>query len=198
MARPTTEYISQTGTTRRPLFAWLIVLSVAFLFFSLIFVAPEAAATHHSQLAIAIYAPFGTLCHQLPERSFFIAGHKLAVCARCTGLYAGFALATLLYPFVKPLRRVSTPSPKWLFLAAVPMAIDVSLTLFGIWENTHSSRLFTGLLLGGVAVFYVMPGVAELSLRGARRVDPIAVFTTSSAEAIAATPSDYSAPHRRI
>jgi uncharacterized membrane protein len=200
MPLPATEYISQTNSSRRPLIAWLIVAGGALFFFSLIFIAPVATATHHDQLAAYIYGPFATLCHQLPERSFFVDGHKLAVCARCTGLYAGFTLATLLYPLARPLRLTSTPPPRWLFLAAVPMAVDVGLTLLGIWENTHTSRLLTGLLLGGVAVFYVMPGVADLSLRGAVQVAPTtrSGFTTASAEAIATAPSDYSAPHRRI
>lgn len=173
---------------------------VALLFLSLIFIAPIAAATHHSDLALPIYKSFGTLCHQIPERSFFIAGHKLAVCARCTGLYVGFAITALLYPLFRQLRLTTTPEPRWLFLAAVPMAIDFSLTLFGIWENTHLSRLLTGLLLGGVAVPYVMPGFIELSLRGLHSVKPSehSRLTTTSVEAIAAAPSDYSSPHRRI
>ena len=33
------------------------------------------------------------ICHQRPERSFFIGGQQLPVCARCTGLYLGAALA---------------------------------------------------------------------------------------------------------
>ncbi|MDY3097688.1 DUF2085 domain-containing protein, partial [Methanobrevibacter sp.] len=27
------------------------------------------------------------MCHRNPERSFFINGHQLPVCARCTGFY---------------------------------------------------------------------------------------------------------------
>jgi hypothetical protein len=89
----------------------------------------------------------------------------------------------------------------WLFLAAAPLAVDFLLTLFGIWENTHSSRLLTGMLLGGVTVFYVMPGIVELSQRVAtvapeRSSEP--TFTLASPETIAAAPSDYSAPERRI
>ena len=35
------------------------------------------------------YAAGSIVCHQIPERSFHIAGVQLPVCARCTGLYAG-------------------------------------------------------------------------------------------------------------
>jgi uncharacterized membrane protein len=191
------EYIPQRNKTRRPLIVWLISLAVAFSIVGMILTAPLAAASNHASLALTIYRPFSTFCHQLPERSFFIAGHKLAVCARCSGLYGGFALVLLLYPLIRPLRSTVLPQPKWLFLAAAPMAADFSLTFFGIWENTHLSRLFTGVLLGGVTVFYVMPGLVELSLR-ITRTKPQELLTISSPEAIAAAPSDYSAPERRI
>ena len=76
------------------------------------------------------------------------------------------------------------------------MAIDFSLTFLRVWENTHTSRLLTGLLLGGVSVFYVMPGLAELATRKDRAKPP--PFTLASPEHMAAAPSDYSAPERRI
>src|SRR5688572_31637307 len=70
---------------------WLISTIVVFAIVSLIAIAPLTAETH-GQLATSIYGGFAVVCHQLAERSYFIFGHKLAVCSRCTGLYAGFAL----------------------------------------------------------------------------------------------------------
>ncbi len=60
------------------------------LLFALDFCGAAGCEHGHGEVAAAIYRAFGTLCHQLPERSYFIDGHKLAVCSRCTGLYAGF------------------------------------------------------------------------------------------------------------
>ncbi|HKE58774.1 MAG TPA: DUF2085 domain-containing protein, partial [Pyrinomonadaceae bacterium] len=145
--------------------------------------------------AFVTYAAFRKLCHQLPERSFFIAGHQFAVCARCTGLYFGFLLAVLFYPLVRPLRTTQAPSRRWLFIAAIPMALDVGLNALGVWENTHSSRFVTGLILSVTAVFYILPGVAELSLRGGVGNKST---SRSSPELVPAGPSDYSAPERRI
>jgi uncharacterized membrane protein len=184
---------------------WSVVVALSLLLFALILAAPLAAASGHSFFAFTIYKTFSHLCHQAPERSFFIAGHPFAVCARCTGLYAGFAAAILFYPLVTSVRRTATPERKWLFIAAAPMAIDFGLGFFGIWENTHSSRLFTGLLLGAVAVFYVMPGLADLSTYWGskiRRADfsthPSTAQGVTTSERIAAAPSDYSSPLRRI
>lgn len=165
MALPATEYVPQVIPSRRQLVAWLIVSTGTLLFVSMIVAAPLAAAAHHDHLAGTLYRSLGILCHQLPERSFFIAGQKFAVCSRCTGLYLGFVATLLLYPLLKSLRRTDLPSRKWLFAAAIPLLIDFSLTLFGIWENTHTTRFLTGMLVGSVVVFYVMPGVVELSLR---------------------------------
>ena len=172
---------------------WLFSTIFVFAIISLIVVAPLTAGSH---LANSIYGGFAVVCHQLPERSYFIFGHKLTVCSRCTGLYAGFALTLLLYPLVRPLRSVDWPPPVWLVLSVVPMTIDFGLTFLGIWENTHTSRLLTGMLLGSVSVFYVMPGMAELATRKSRTKRP--TFTLASPERMASAPSDYSAPDRRI
>jgi hypothetical protein len=106
----------------------------------------------------------------------------------------------LLYPLVRSLRNNIAPPRIYLILAAIPLGIDFSLTFFAVWENTHTSRLLTGALLGSVAVFYVMPGIVDLSLRSwrASEAPKPTRFTLASPETIAAAPSDYSAPERRI
>ena len=197
------QYLPQVVPTRRPLVFWLVSAAVVTLIMSLIVIAPVAAASGHSEFAVGIYRAFGIFCHQRPDRSYFIDGHKLAVCSRCTGLYAGFAFTVLIYPLVRSLRSAATLPRRVLFLAAVPLLVDFSLNLFGIWENTHTSRLLTGALLGSVVVFYVMPGIVDLSLRGLRLNSRLSTpsgpsFTLASPESIAAAPSDYSAPERRI
>jgi uncharacterized membrane protein len=196
-----TPYIPQVVPTRRPLVFWLVSAGTVLGLVSLILVAPIAAADGHNGLAFAIYRAFGTMCHQMPERSYFIDGHQFAVCSRCTGIYFGFAFTLVLYPLVRSIRSTATPPRSLLILATLPLAIDFSLTFFGFWENTHTSRLLTGALLGSVSVFYVMPGIVDLSLRSltTRTPEPRAVtFTLAAPERIAAAPSDYSAPDRRI
>jgi len=197
-----TQYVPQIVPTRRPLVFWLISAATVSFLVGLIFMAPVAAAGGHNEWAEVIYRAFGIFCHQRPDRSYFIEGHKLAVCARCTGLYAAFGVTLLLYPLVRSLRNAANPPRIYLILAAIPLGIDFSLTFFGFWENTHTSRLLTGALLGSVAVFYVMPGIVDLSLRSWRAPEPLkhrpATFTLASPESIASAPSDYSAPERRI
>ncbi|MDQ6651814.1 MAG: DUF2085 domain-containing protein [Acidobacteriota bacterium] len=198
-------YVPQIGLDRRPLVMWFIVTAGSLAIMSLIIGAPLALNAGHPFLGQTIYRAFSYICHQIPERSFFVAEHQFAVCARCTGLYAGFTLATLVYPLVRSLRQTEAPARKWLFIAATPLAIDFALGFLGIWNNTHFSRFATGALLGSVAVFYVMPGLLDLSLRDwhANRKDSAPTGTSNVLPAEMSTnasgaPSDYSAPHRRI
>ncbi len=147
---------------RQPVFVWAIVATIVLSFVSLVMVAPVARAHGHSLSAFFLYEMFGRVCHQIPERAFELAGHPLAVCARCAGIYFGFAAGVLLYPLLRSLNRGDTPARKWLLLAAVPTLFDFALGFSGMWENTHLSRALTGSLLGFVATFYVMPGLMDL------------------------------------
>ena len=199
------NYIPQTLSNRWPLLMWLIAALGCLAMMSLIVGAPLAMDAGHPFWALTIYRAFSYVCHQIPERSFFIGRHPFAVCSRCTGLYAGFTGATALYPLVRSLRQTAAPARKWLFLAATPLAIDFMLGYLGIWENTHQSRFATGALLGVVAVFYVLPGLMDLSLRpwGQDKSSIGPPVTRAAAEqtfspSASAVPSDYSAPHRRI
>ena len=191
------QYVPQTGSIRRPFVTWLIVLGFALSICFLIIAAPLAIASGHSSIAFNIYRPFSYLCHQIPARSFYFAEHPFAVCSRCTGIYSGFVLGVIVYPVLRSFRNTSAPPRKWLFLALVPLAIDVALEFFGIWHNTHSSRFLTGALLGCVVAFYILPGLIELSLRERARSTPKIMagnlFTNTSS-----APSDYSTPERRI
>ncbi len=198
------QIVSSGVTNRRPLVMWFIAAAGCVAVMSLIVGAPFALESGHPFWGLTVYRAFSYVCHQIPERSFFLSGHPFAVCSRCTGLYAGFTVATLLYPFVCSLRQTEAPKRKWLFLAAAPLAIDFALGFFEIWENTHTSRFATGALLGAVAVFYVMPGLMDLSLRewGTRECSkaetPNKIAPEILVTNIAAAPSDYSAPERRI
>jgi uncharacterized membrane protein len=198
------NYVSPSVSTRGPVLAWFVMVCLAVVFVGLVVVAPLALAGNHSSIAFVIYKGFSKVCHQIPERSFFLAGYPLAVCSRCTGLYAGFTAALIAYPLFRSFRTTDPPHPRWLLMAAIPLAIDFGLTFVGLWENTHSSRLITGVILGSAAVFYVMPGIADLSFQIQQRFSAPDLNRLPSLNdslprnPLPAAPSDYSAPHQRI
>jgi hypothetical protein len=56
---------------------------------------PDAASLVYG-LAVAAYSVGHLICHQLPARSFHLWGAAMPVCARCSGIYFGAAIAALL------------------------------------------------------------------------------------------------------
>lgn len=159
--------------SRRSVFVWALTATLTLLFVSLIVIAPLALAHGYDFTALVIYNSFGKFCHQIPGRSFYFDGHPFAVCARCTGIYFGFAAGVLLYPLVRSLKRADVPARKWLLVALALTALDFALDFFGVWQNTHLSRSMTGALLGAVAAFYVVPGLLDLSRMSFRRASNV-------------------------
>jgi uncharacterized membrane protein len=214
------QFGARAGRGRAPVIVWAATAVVALIPAILIVAAPLLLAGGHTALALPIYEAFSYLCHQLPERSLHLEGQKLAVCSRCTGLYFGFALGVLLYPLARSLKRVDTPRLQWLLLATVPVIFDWSLTVLGLWENTHLSRFLTGALFSVVAAVYIVPGLLDLvqnllgrrfrviaegeGARSGKQSDDAAVLTRATvvepagAKPIRSAPSDYGSPSSRI
>src|SRR5262249_922300 len=66
----------------------------------------QAPSTAVSAFALVVYAVGAVVCHQLPDRSFHLLGRQLPVCARCTGIYAGAAVAAILATFASDPKTV--------------------------------------------------------------------------------------------
>lgn len=157
------QYIPQCAPQARGArFVWGALLALTLMILALVLAAPVLLAHAYLEPANLIYKAFSFLCHQIPERSFHLEGHQLAVCSRCTGIYAGFAASVLFYPLVRSLRKPDSPSRLWLVAACVPIALDFALGFFGIWENTHLSRFATGAIFGAACALYVVPGFLDL------------------------------------
>jgi len=130
---------------------------------ALIIAAPLLRQAGQDSASADLYYAFGFICHQISERSFHIHDDKLAVCARCFGVYAGLFFGFAFYPLFRRLDDIR-PLPKvWLILSTFPLAIDLGLTFFGIWENTHLSRFLTGAILGAACAIYILPALVEIS-----------------------------------
>jgi len=142
---------------------WLLAVNSAmFLFIFPAFLAPYLMAIGIEGPAKFIYMLYHLTCHQLPERSFFVFGHKMALCARCSSLYLSFWGVGLFYGLWRstPLSRryhLSPLSLKLLFLLALPMAIDGTGQLLGLWESTNTLRAITGALAGGGFGLFAYP-----------------------------------------
>lgn len=140
-------------------YAILITLSLAWI--ALILAAPWLMAERHPLASAALYHGFSAVCHQIPERSFHFRGFPMGVCSRCASVYAGFVVGLLLYPFTRDLSEGAFP-PRWILIAAsIPMAIDFTGGVLGVFANTFLSRSLTGILFGVVVAFYITPGLVS-------------------------------------
>lgn len=163
----TSEY--RGGLRSRARVFWAVVAALALFWVLLIVGAPTAHAFGGHSVSEPLYGFFSYACHQDPARSFHILGEKFAVCSRCFGVYFGLLAGLLAYPLLRPMDE-SRPLPRvWLFASMVPMAIDWSLGYFGILENTHFSRVVTGLILGVACAVFIVPALIELAEIGLNR-----------------------------
>ncbi len=134
--------------------------------------APWLASVGCPGWASHIYAFFAPVCHQDAPRSFAWCGHPFAVCHRCSGIYLGLFITSLI-PFETeflldpPVRRRI-----WVLAATGVMMLDALAPLAGLWRNTPGSRFFTGLLFGTMLSSLLLPAITEFlsGLRSARRV----------------------------
>ena len=101
-----------------------------------------------------VFAVGSVICHQLPERSFFLDGHQLPVCARCTGLYLS-GVAGLVGWWAVKLRRGWRPQPMppraattLLFIVAVPTVISYLSAVSGVWDGSNLTRALLAVPLG--------------------------------------------------
>ena len=144
---------------------YLIFLTAIFLWCALIIVAPWLASNEHAFSSGLIYLFFSKICHQIPERSFFIFGKQLAVCSRCTGLYFGFLLGAILYATLFKLNRVWIPSRELIILPLILISIDISIRVLHVAENTFASRFSTGIILGASTALFMAPGILSFVLK---------------------------------
>lgn len=115
--------------------------------------------TSYAPFADALYRGFSPICHQYDSRSLHVAGHKLAVCSRCTAIYSGFVLGVVLYRFL-PRRRSLNPLVWWI-VAVTPMTIDVLLSAMGFFTSTVATRLISGGFFGTIAALILTPFIIQ-------------------------------------
>jgi uncharacterized membrane protein len=130
-------------------------------------------------------------CHQKADRTFYINGNQMAVCARDIAIYIGLMIGllaamlisystslsrTFMNIFPKRLRdfvdrRIGRKKFAILFVAILfaPLVVDGTVQLMTGYESTNLVRVLTGLPLGFAAGYII--GVMIATLGENRRVD---------------------------
>lgn len=164
---------------------WLLMVNTAVgLYAGLTVLAPTLMVTGHPWAARLIYTLFRLACHQLPERSFFLfgprlaytldqleriagpnvppgylgsptLGYKMAICQRDTAILLAVLVAGVAFALLR--HRLRPLSMRAFLLSCVPIAVDGFGQLLGLWESTWWSRVATGALFGVACVWLAYP-----------------------------------------
>lgn len=148
---------------RQAVKVWFIGLAIVGIWVLVIIAAPIVKANGLVAISSPLYHFFSFICHQISERSFHVAGEPFGVCSRCFGVYFGLLFGFAVYPLWRNITEIEPLPRVWLFLSLIPISVDWSLTIFGIWENTHLSRFVTGLILGVACATFIVPAIVEIT-----------------------------------
>ncbi len=121
---------------------------------------PEAGPSRVA--ASLVYVAGAVVCHQKPERSFLLAGQPLPVCARCTGIYIGAAIAAVALAgghVVVRRRRVSPWDARRVRRVGLVALLPTLATLAWEWTigttPSNAMRAAAGLPIGAVVAWIV-------------------------------------------
>jgi uncharacterized membrane protein len=134
---------------------WVAALTVAPFMASRAHLSPPLYAC-----VVALYGAGAAICHQLPARSFRLWGAQMPVCARCTGIYVGAALAALVAAALSDARGEhprGSVARTLLLVAALPSLA----TLVFEWTTGQAPSNLTRALAGlplGAAVGWLLVG----------------------------------------
>ncbi len=148
----------KTKNVRRTVY--FLTLTGIIFWISLVFLAPFLK-NHSSEYSHLFYSIFSPICHQIKSRSFYAFGYPLSVCARCLGIYTGFLLGTIIYPFINGFSSFRLPKRMYFFIFSIPILTDAAGNILNIWNSCNIIRLIIGMVWGIILPFYFIYGITE-------------------------------------
>lgn len=101
---------------------------------------------------------YSLVCHQDSHKLIEFNNRKTLVCSRCTGIYIGTFLISLVFLFKV---HFTLPSLK-IFISVILITLfDVLSTTFGLYHYTKIIAFTTGLFLGSIAFLYFYFGMKQ-------------------------------------
>ncbi|MGL4362434.1 MAG: DUF2085 domain-containing protein [Cellulosilyticaceae bacterium] len=103
---------------------------------------------------------FGNIlgCHQMPERSFFVKGYQMPVCARCCGVIVGYIIFLLT-------NKVYSLGMGMSFVCCGIMFIDWFVQYIQVLQSNNIRRVITG-IIGGYGFISLVINIILLIIRG--------------------------------
>lgn len=123
----------------------------------------------HASAALT-YIVGALVCHQQAQRSFHTAGVQWPVCARCTGIYAGGALAAVMFVGRADRRRGATLDLSRARRAILLSAMPIAATLAFEWTTgvtpSNLARAVSGVPFGASVAWLIVRTTEMASLAG--------------------------------
>lgn len=113
------------------------------------------------QIPDILYKIGYSICHQIPERTFFVFGQPMPLCSRCTGIYLGVIISFAFYFFTNTRKgKNSLPPPLFVNIAslffAIVMGVNALTDSFGFGSYGNDFRFITGILFGFILPYYLL------------------------------------------
>ena len=125
---------------------WFAILPATF---AVVAVAVPVLMVRVPEIGFALQRGFALVCHQQPDRSFFLFGGSVAVCSRCLGIYLG-ATAGLV------LRAWRPTALRWLTIAVSASVVEWATEIAGLHGNWMWMRFGLGFAVGAAAAMLVL------------------------------------------
>jgi uncharacterized membrane protein len=140
---------------------WAVALPAAAMLASL-----DAPGVPGYLSALTVYSIGSIVCHQLPDRSFYLWGRQLPVCARCIGIYVGAAVVALIAAAVarqrpRPWTLSQGHARQHVALAAIPTLVTLGFEWTTGTAPANWIRAAAGFALGAMVSALVLAPVDE-------------------------------------
>lgn len=139
--------ITKSAALRFIVFCSILLWCIGFSIFSF---SPDSLFRIFYPLLKQVYS---FVCHQVDYKTFKVNDIHFLVCARCTGIYFGALIASLILIFYN---INSDLSSKFLFFAAAPMILDIIFYSTGIYDYSASISFSTGVIFGSTSIVYIL------------------------------------------
>ena len=122
----------------------------------------SSASLFPKSIAIILYPLlkqfYSNVCHQIGYKCIEMNGINFLVCARCSGIYFGGLLSSTVFLLTTKSYQLDV---NFIFLAALPMAIDVILYSLGVYHYSKITALTTGFFFGFITVSFILSSIEK-------------------------------------
>jgi len=99
---------------------------------------------------------YSGVCHQLELKSFSSSGYYMHVCARCSCIYIGALISSILSLLYLKQKHIHI---KFLYAGSIPLLLDVIFQSMHFVPYIKTSAFFTGLIFGFTVFIFFLSAV---------------------------------------